>query len=209
MKNLNVFGKYSLYFLLISGLFVTSCKKDDDDATDTPAEENEEEVITDVTLIFTNVNDTSDVVTASAQDPDGEGVQELEVLDDINLDTAKTYILTLEIMNNLDSPGEDITEEIEEEAVDHQFFFSFTEDAFADPAGDGNVDNSGDALNYNDLDDNGNPIGLSTTWTTASTVTSGGTFEIRLQHQPDIKSATSSADDGDSDIDLFFVLNVE
>tara|TARA_B100000780_G_C21098491_1_gene443183 strand:- start:341 stop:964 length:624 start_codon:yes stop_codon:yes gene_type:complete len=207
MKNLFKLQKFSLYFLLLSGLAITSCNNDDDD--DVPAVENEEEVITDVTLVFTNTADSTDVVTASAQDPDGPGVQELQVLGDINLDTSKTYIMTMEVMNNLETPGEDITEEIVEEGHEHQFFFSFTEGAFSNPSGDGNIDNAGDPLVYNDYDVNGNPIGLSTTWTTASTELLGGTFEVRLQHQPDIKSGSSSAQDGDSDIQLYFVLNVQ
>lgn len=207
MKKAANFRKYSIYALMLAGVVVTSCKKDDDD--DEPAKENEVEVITDISLVFTNVNDASDVVIATAQDPDGEGVEELQIVDEITLDVDKTYTLTLEIMNNLDSPGESITEEIEEEDEDHQFFYSFTDNAFSSPAGDGNIDNSGDLVNYNDYDSNGNPVGLSTEWTTSSTTLTAGSFRFLLKHQPDIKSATSGSDDGETDIDLTFVLNIQ
>ena len=61
-------------------------------------------------------------------------------------------------MNNLETPGEDIGEEVKEEGAEHQIFFSFTDDAFSDPAGNGNIDNASDKINYKDTDAVGNPI---------------------------------------------------
>jgi len=204
MKVLDYFKKITLYSLLVAGILITGCKDDDP-----PEPENELEVITDVKLVFTNDADATDVVEVSAQDPDGEGVRELVILDEINLDVDKSYTLTFEIFNNLESPGEDIGDEIAEEDDEHQLFFSFSNDAFTDPDGDGNIDNASDPLNYNDRDGNGNPLGLSTSWTTASSTLSGGSFTARLQHQPDIKTSTSGATDGDTDFDLQFVLNIQ
>ncbi|UXP31466.1 hypothetical protein N6H18_14025 [Reichenbachiella agarivorans] len=203
MRKVNHLKKYSIYAVMLGGLIFTGCSDDD-----TPEVENEEEVITDVTLVFTNDDDPSDVVTARAEDPDGAGLQELTILDEINLGLNKSYTLTLQIENNLNSPGEDITEEVEEESDEHQFFFSFTDGAFANPTGDGNIDNAADPLNYNDEDANGNPVGLSTAWTTAANALSAGSFSLKLQHLPDIKSSTSEATDGDTDIALTFVLNI-
>lgn len=196
---------------ILASVIMTGCSKDDDPVTPVipPDEEPELEVITDVKLVFTNINDANDVVEANAQDPDGLGVQELMILDSINLDTGKTYMLTYEIFNNLETPGEDIGNEISEEDDEHQLFYSFSNNAFTDPVGDGNIDTSSDPLNYNDMDDNGNPVGLSTNWTTSSTQLSGGSFTTRLQHQPDIKTATSGANDGDTDFELQFVLNIQ
>ncbi|MEH0157384.1 hypothetical protein V6R21_24945 [Limibacter armeniacum] len=136
-------------------------------------------------------------------------MDDLEIIDEINLTAGTTYTLTFEIENNLDSPGEDIGEEIAEEDDEHQFFFSFTEDAFSDPTGNGNIDNTSDPVNYADSDDNNNPVGLLTTWTTSSDALSDGTFTVRLQHQPDIKSSSTGANDGDTDFDLTFVLNIQ
>ena len=202
----NIFKLNYLLFAVLTLFVFTACE--DDEAV--PEEENEEEVITDVKLIFTPTNTLSGLPTveATAQDPDGEGVQELQVLDAINLATNASYILTFEIMNNLETPGEDIGEEIAEEDDEHQIFFAFSEGAFSNPTGNGNIDNASDPINYNDTDGNGNPLGLNTTWT-AGDPTNAGSFTVRLQHQPDVKTATSGANDGDTDFELQFRLTIE
>jgi hypothetical protein len=206
MKKGNYFKKIGSFAFVIAALTFTSCKPDE---VAPPKAENEEEIITDIKLVFTNDADTNDVVEASVKDPDGAGVQELEVLNAINLDKNKTYTLTLEIMNKLKSPGEDITEEIKEEGDEHQFFFGFTNNAFSNPLGNGNIDNAQDSLQYKDEDSNGNPIGLSTSWQTSSSELKNGKFSIRLQHQPDLKSATTGASDGDTDFELAFDLIID
>lgn len=212
------FLNYFLIGLIGLSLVITSCGEDDE----VPPEEDELEVITDVTLIFTNNADPADVVRASAKDSDGAGItEELEVLDEITLSGDATYTLTLEIMNAVDPTDvEDIVEEIEEEDDEHQFFFGFTSDAFSDPTGDGNIDAlAANAVNYEDEDSDaqdgsGNPVGLETTWTTGTAI-SDGTFRIILMHQPPladgtpVKTATSDINVGDTDIDLTFVLNIE
>ena len=168
MKTIKYLKQFSFYISIFAIIIFTGCS-DDEEA---PAVENEMEVITDIKLIFTNEADNTDIVEASAKDSDGIGVQELEVLDAINLQIDQTYTLTFEITNALEpNDPEDVGEEILEEAAEHQFFFSFSSDAFADPTGNGNIDNiaSGtEAINYQDNDDNGNPVGLETTWTTSS-----------------------------------------
>ena len=171
---------------------------------DAPPCENEEEIITDVVLTWSPV-DGGDTLRVRAQDPDGEGPLDLEILDDIALVENTTYTLTLELSNSVE--GEDITTEISEEDDEHMFFFAFTDSIFTSPPGDGNVDNRADSIAYNDFDENGLPVGLSTTWTTPANMGFGGTFRIVLKHQPDIKSATSTVDDGGTDLDLSFGLN--
>jgi hypothetical protein len=205
MKKFDRLFKFG-FCLLFGATVMISCDKDDDDH---PDHEHEEEVITDVKLIFTNDADATDIVTARAEDPDGEGVEELTIVDDIELDANKTYTLTFEIENNLGDETEDIREEIEEHADDHQLFFSFSNDAFANPTGNGNIDAAADPINYNDEDENGYPLGLSTTWTTSASSLSNGTFTVRLQHQHEVKTATSTANDGDTDFDLEFVLKIQ
>ena len=207
MKTINPFKNLQLLAILFSVITIIGCSNDDDIA---PEEENEVEVFTDVTLVFTNTADVNDVVTASAQDPDGTGIQELQILGAITLAADTEYTLTYEILNALDpSDVENIGDEILEEANEHQFFFSFTENVFANPTGDGNIDAAADPINYNDDDENGNPVGLSTTWTTTSTASSEKSFTVRLQHQPDVKTATSGSNDGDTDFELTFDLNIE
>ena len=203
MKTIRQIGMFPV---IATAILLTGCAKEEEEV---PEEEHEMEVITDVKLIFTNDNDSNDIVYARAQDPDGDGVEDLKILDSVNLDVSKSYTLTFEIMNNLETPGEDIGEEIADEDDEHQIFFSFSNDAFSDPLGNGNIDNASDSINYNDVDGNGNPVGLSTGWTTASSTLTGGTFTVRLQHQPDVKTSTSTANTGDTDFELEFVLNIQ
>jgi hypothetical protein len=107
-------------------------------------------------------------------------------------------------------PEYNVTEEVEEEAVEHMFFFAWTNSVFSDPTGDGNVDNRNDPVNYED-DDNedgvGLPLGLETNWTTIN-ASVNGTFRVILKHQPDLKSATTTSNDGESDLDVMFSLTV-
>lgn len=173
-----------------------------------PAEENPEEVITDVILTFTAEDGT--VVTAAAQDPDGEGPLELEVISPVALAANTNYTLTMELLNAEDPDDvEDITEEIREEDAEHMFFFAWTESYFSDPEGDGNVDNRDDAVNYQDTDGGGLPVGLTTTWSTGDATTTDGEFRVILKHQPDgLKTATSTVTDGDTDIDITWALSI-
>ena len=198
----NIFKLNYLLYAVLTLFIFTACEEDEA----APEEENEVEVFTNVKLVFTPTAGGS-VVEATAQDPDGAGVQELEVTRGIFLNANTSYTLTFVIENCLESPCELMNEEILEEADEHQFFFSFTEGAFSNPTGNGNIDNAADALVYNDKDGNDNPIGLSTSWTTADALSSG-TFTVQLQHQPDVKTATSGSTDGDTDFKLVFPLSI-
>ena len=197
----NIFKLNYLLYAFLTLFIFTACEEDEA----APEEENEVEVFTDVKLVFTPSGGGA-AVEAAAQDPDGAGVQELQVLGTINLAANTEYTLTMVIENCLESPCELMNEEIEEEDDEHQFFFAFTNDAFTSPAGNGNIDSASDPLNYNDADGNGNSLGLNTSWTTGSA--SNGTFTVQLQHQPDVKTATSGATDGDTDFALTFNLNI-
>ena len=185
----NIFKLNYLLFAILTLFVFTACEEDEV----APEEENEVEVFTDVKLVFTPAGGGASV-EAAAQDPDGAGVQELQVLGSIDLAANTAYTLTMVIENCLESPCELMNEEIEEEAAEHQFFFAFTDGAFTNPTGNGNIDNASDPIVYNDTDGNGNPVGLNTSWTTGSAST--GTFTVQLQHQPDVKTATSGANDG-------------
>jgi hypothetical protein len=92
------------------------------------------------------------------------------------------------------------------------FFFGWTANLFADPTGDGNIDNRTDAVNYsgasNALDENNLPLGLTTTWTTTGS-SGGGTFRVLLKHQPELKSANSTSTVGETDLDLTFNIGVQ
>lgn len=186
-------------------LFVTACGGDDD----APEEENVVEVFTDVTLIFTNKANPSDVVKVTAKDPDGTGAKPLEVKGKIYLTAGATYTLTYEIKNALDPKKvEDLAKEILEEADEHQFFYAFTEGIFASPSGNGNIDKASDPINYKDKDKKNYPLGLKTEWKAGTAYAGYREFRVKLQHQPDVKTATSGSTDGDTDFDLKFQINM-
>ena len=148
-------------------------------------------------------------MTATASDPDGEGVQDIAVDGPINLKMGITYELSLSLINELAEPSDpeyDITQEVEEEGAEHMFVFGWTGNVFSDPTGDGNIDNRSDAVNYEDEDEGGLPIGITTKWTTGSA--SSGTFRIVLKHQPGLKTTTSDVAVGETDLDVEFELNV-
>lgn len=191
-----------LALLLFVGLMV-SCSDDDDN----PGPEEEEEFIDEVILTFTPEDSENDVVTARWFDADGDGAGDGEVTQGIALVEGVTYTMTMELNNT--AAGESITEEIEEEADEHQFFFGFTNDVFSDPSGDGNIDNRNDPLNYVDFDGNGNPVGLETMWTAGGHTDASGNFRVILKHQPDLKTDESDASVGGTDLDITFPIDIE
>jgi hypothetical protein len=189
---------------LMSVTLLSGCKDDDPKKEDTP------ELITKATLTFTPIGGGAPVV-ASATDPDGEGVQDIVVDGAINLAIDTDYTLTLTLINELAEPTDpayDITAEVEEEGAEHMFFYSWTNNVFSNPTGNGNIDNRADGMNYNDSDENGLPVGLSTNWSSA-TSTASGTFRVLLKHQPDLKSTTSDSNTGETDLDITFTLNIQ
>jgi hypothetical protein len=201
LKNIKQFGGA---LVIASFGALASCNNED------PVKQNVPEFISSVKLIFTPAGGGT-AITANAVDPDGIGPGSIVVSGPISLTKNVSYTLTLEILNNLaavSDPDYNVGAGIQEESDVHQFFFAWTSNVFLNPAGNGNIDSRNDPLNYNDEDINGLPLGLSTSWT-ASDVAATGTFRILLKHQPDLKSETSTSNDGESDIDLTFDVNVE
>ncbi|MBL6446210.1 hypothetical protein JMN32_07815 [Fulvivirga sp. 29W222] len=188
--------------LLASAVFMTACS--DDDA---PEAENEEEVINEVTLTFTPVAGGTPLAF-TYNDPDGDGTLTAEQ-DDIMLSANTIYSLAITLKNTVGGNNENITEEVKNEGIEHQIFFGWTGALFSSPTGLGNIGagNQVNTLNYQDEDANGLPIGLATVWETATPTI--GTFRILLKHQPDIKSASSSSEDGETDVDLQWNIEIK
>ena len=212
MKNNNGIGYIRALSLNMIGVgmlacLLTGCKNNDLVKEDVP------ELITKVSLTFTPSGGGTEIVV-TATDPDGEGVQDISVDGPVNLNPAETYILTLSLINelaNTTDPEYNISAEVEEEGDEHMFFFSWTNNVFANPSGDGNIDNRSDPVNYtgatNSLDANNLPLGLTTTWTTA-TGSSTGNFRVLLKHQPELKTDTSGSGVGETDLDITFTINI-
>ena len=95
-------------------------------------------------------------------------------------------------------PAENITDEVHDEASDHQFFYQPTTAEVT--------------IAYNDNDGFGNPIGISTNVNTTNS--SSGTITITLRHQPD-KNGSGVAQGniqnagGETDIEVTFNVLVQ
>ena len=189
-----------LFYLLLSVFsFFISCNDDD-----VPSEENPEELINRVGLIFSNEEGAP--ISVEAIDADGEGPGSIEPTSVITLSANTAYELFLSFENTINEI--DITEEIKEEAEEHQVFFSFSEALFSSPEGMGNGPGNFGSINYLDKDSTNLPLGLITGWITDAG-NSTGTFTVILKHQPGIKSMNSTVNDGVTDVSVTFSLEVE
>lgn len=181
-----------LLALLATGLlFVTSCSKDD------PEVPNEEEVITTLTYTLTPQGGGNAVVL-SFKDLDGDGGNAPVISSPNTLAANTTYTGAIVLLNETESPAEDITEEIMEEDDEHQFFFSSTV--------------GGLSVAYGDQDGDGNPVGLSTTLTTGAA--GSGNLTVTLRHEPNKGGAGVSGGDitnagGETDIEVTFAVSVQ
>ncbi len=186
--------------LFIATLFFNSCSKDDTIFTPTiptfPQVINDEEVITtmEVTLTPTPNSMGATVVTLKTQDLDGDGPNAPVVTVSGNLVNGVNYNGKIELLNETESPAENITEEVEEESDEHQFFYTFA----------GGLDAIATCTNF---DDNNNNLGTEFTLTTNSAST--GTLTFTLRHEP-TKPNTGLADaGGETDIAATFNVTIQ
>jgi len=177
-----------LAILFISVCTFTACSDDDDD--DDHDHDSEEELITTVKYTLTS---GSDVVTLKFSDPDGDGP--IEPVYDIvgDLTANSTYTGMIELLNETESPAEDITEEVKEEADEHEFFYT--------------SDVSGLTITKTDTDGNGNPLGVETSLTTVGA--GSGTLTIVLKHEPTKPNdGSSSSAGGSTDVEITFDITI-
>lgn len=185
-------AKFLFAAVLGTWLIFSGCKKKDD-----PVIPNEEELITTFTYTLIAQN-TPDTVSLYFQDLDGDGGNAPIIIGG-KLKANTVYSGNITLLNEQESPAEDLTVEINNEAEAHQFFFA--------PSSGLDV-----SMAYADADMNGNPIGLATTLS-AQTVSSG-TLTVTLRHKPDKFAAGVSSGDptnagGETDIEVVFDLDVE
>ena len=183
--------KYLMFALLLTGVLFTSC--DDDD----PQPENEEEVITTLTMTFAP-DGGGTPVTFQFKDVDGDGGNAPTITNG-TLAANTTYNVSLELLNESETPVEDITEEIKDEDDEHQFFFQVS--------GDLNL-----SFAYADADGNGNPVGLETVMLTSGP--SSGTLRVTLRHEPDKSASGVNTGDitnagGETDIEVDFDVTIQ
>lgn len=178
---------YLMAALMMVTFVATGCKKDDKEP------ENEEELITTVKLMFTEVGGTGNF-TYTFKDADGPGGNAPTLNEQINLLPNKQYNCTIEVLDESKTPAEDITDEIKEEANDHQFYFA--------PSGV-NITVSG--LNNDPM---GRPLGVTSVWTTGA-ASGPGTVKVTLKHKPGAKGANDPVTVGETDIEINFAARVQ
>jgi hypothetical protein len=132
--------------------------------------------------------------TLFVHDPDGASTS--MSLDTLSVDTA--YNVLVEVWSTTCGEGRNNTAELQAEGHQHQFFFL--------------PDTVDLSIVCNDMDVNGQPIGIATVWTTNS-VSSGG-LRLVLRNELNKDAAGVSAGDitnagGETDIDWTFPLVIE
>jgi hypothetical protein len=175
---------------ILSGIFMVStfvsCDKDDDN----PVAVDEEEVITTMTVTLTGGGST---VTLQSRDLDGDG-PDAPVITVGDLAANTTYTGSIALLNETETPADNITLEIEEEDDEHQFFFT--------------AGGAISSVTYTDEDADGNPVGLNFELTTGDA--GSGTLLITLRHEPKKPNDGTLADaGGETDIAQSFTVTVE
>jgi hypothetical protein len=190
IKNNKMLKKTSIILLAAITILFAACDKDD------PIIPNEEELITTLNYSLTPTGGGAAIVL-SYKDLDGDG-GDAPIITGGTLSANQTYTGALDLLNEIESPAESITAEIEEEDEDHQFFFQSTASEVS--------------IVYNDQDADGNPVGLSTTLTTGAAMT--GFITITLRHEPSKTASGVSTGDltnagGETDIEVTFPIDVQ
>jgi hypothetical protein len=191
--------KNLVYVMAFAALAFTSCESDD------PVIENDQEVITDVTLSFQELNAAGNpvgaVTTFKASDPQGIEVGTAPTIDNVTLTKGKTYSMKIDVRNSIEN--EDITKEIIEEADEHQFFFV------------GSAFVGSPVLTYQYADPSGELIGVEGKVTVSTSPgLNNATMRIVLRHDLDknFPGATNPNFEnfvqagGESDLDIAFPL---
>ncbi len=186
---MNLTSKISIlsFFCL---LFITACDKEDPDVVEPP------ELITTVNVTL-NTSMGGPAVGMSFRDLDGDGGMEATTVGG-TVAANTTYTGSIELLNESISPSESITEEIQEEDEEHQFFFESSI--------------PGVDVAYNDQDADGNPIGLSFILTTGDV--GSGDLTITLKHEPEkFEDGVADGDitnaGGETDIEVTFPVDVQ
>jgi hypothetical protein len=179
--------------LVLASIIILAASCSDDD----PIVVNEEEVITTVTVTLTPEDGGTSIVLNSV-DLDGDGPDAPVVTVSGDLAANTTYTGATEVLNETEDPAEDITEEVLEEGVDHQFFYTFS--------------NGLASTTYTDTDENGDPIGI--TFTLTTTDAGSESLTVSLIHEPN-KSGSGVVDgsitnaDGETDAEVTFPLTIQ
>ena len=135
------------------------------------------------------ITDAQDEVNLTWQDLDNDGPNDPVITVSGEFNSNSEYFGSITVLNESEVPAENLTEQIIEEADEHQFFYQFSE----------GLDMTSQ---YSDQDSNGNPVGVQFTLVTGSA--GSGDFTVELRHQP--MKPNNGLDDagGETDIQISF-----
>jgi len=182
--------KFGIFILAVfASITIQSCKDD-------VVPVNEEEVINEI--IVTLKDDANNTYTLAYKDSDGGGPLSPVFTED-KLPANKSLTASIQLLNTLATPSENITNEVLEEADEHQFFYQFS--------GSGNP-----VVSYTDSDVNGKPIGIQFKLDTKSAYL--GVLKVILRHQPNKEASGVASGDitnagGATDVDVDFNITIE
>ena len=168
---------------------IFSCSSDDDS---TPEPVLEEEVITTMTITLTADGQADVILQTQDLDGDGPDLPVLTVSGDLSSNTNYSGSITL--LNETEDPAENMTLEIEEENLAHQFFYSVGSGLDAE-------------TDYNDADFEGNPLGLDFVLSTYSA--SSGSITFTLRHEPNKPNMGLEDAGGETDIEATFNVSIQ
>ena len=187
MKTMKTMKRCSMYALL--AIAMVGCS--DDDAAPLPV--NEEEVIT--TVILTLTPESGDQVVLTTQDLDGDGPDEPETTVSGSFSENTQYQGAVRFLNETETPAEEITDEVIEEADEHQVFYTIS-----------------DGLNITTtylapFDSNDNPLGVNISLLTGEA--SSGSLTVTLRHEPVKPNDGLDSAGGETDITTTFDVTIE
>ena len=183
MKTMKISAFYALLTLAMLG-----CSDDDT----TPEIINEDELIT--TVILTLTPDSGDQVVLTTIDLDGDGPDEPVTTVVGNLSENTQYQGAVQFLNETEDPAEDITQEVIEEADEHQVFYTISEGL--------NIQTT-----YEDQDSQGNPLGVQITLSTGAA--SEGSLTVTLRHEPVKPNDGLESAGGETDISTSFDVSIQ
>lgn len=187
MKTMKTTMKTTIKTLAILSVLAVFTSCDDDDV---PPVINEEEVITTVEYTLTNAADATNEVIYKFVDLDSSAPV---ITTTGNLMANSSYMGSIKFLNETETPVDDITIEVIEEADEHEVFY---------------IPSISDVtVSKDDMDASGNPLGVRSTLQTGAAAT--GTLTIVLRHEPlKPNDGTLLNAGGETDVEVVFDLNV-
>lgn len=181
-----------LVLILMATLTFAACSNDDDN---TPDPVNEEEVITTMTISLVPVGGSGTPIVLQTRDLDGDGPDDPVVTVSSPIPANTTFNGSVVFLNETESPAENITLEVIEEADEHQVFYI--------PSSGLNA-----TITYTSFDSNNNPLG--TTFTLETGDASSGTLNVVLRHEPTKPNdGTLAGAGGETDIAQVFNVSIQ